>query len=135
MFLEWDEKYSVKVKELDTQHQILFDVINEMSEVVERGRDYLLIAGILDSMDLYTKAHFLLEEKYMQDHNYPDFDEHKKQHQHFIDSIERFKKDLQDVDFMDIPKDVARFLKTWLTSHILMVDMKYSAFFNEKGLT
>jgi len=36
---------------------------------------------------------------------------------------------------LGLPEDVMEFLKNWWVGHILHKDMKYSAFFNEKGLT
>lgn len=127
MFLEWDEKYSVKVESLDNQHRIIFDIINELSEAIENGKEYLVLDGILDSMESYAKIHFLSEEKYMEDCHFPGLDEQKKQHQFFIRSVGEYRKKLKD-DVVHLPEDIGEFLSSWWSSHILVQDMKYSSF-------
>jgi len=134
MFLEWEQKYSVGVKRLDDQHKILFSIINDMSEAIEKGDGNQALMHVLDSMASYTKVHFLSEEKYMKDYDYSDLNEHKNEHQHFIGRVDNFKKDFEGRK-SELSKDVMIFLKDWLTSHILVKDMKYSTFFNKKGLT
>jgi len=134
MFLEWDEKYSVKVKRLDDQHKILFNIINDVSEAMDAGEGNQVLGDILDSMASYSKVHFFSEEKFMQDCDYPDLDKHKKEHQYFVTRVQGFKKNLED-EKNALSKDVIDFLKTWLTEHILVKDAKYSTFLNEKGIT
>lgn len=133
MFLEWDEKYSVGVQRLDDQHKILFSIINDISEAIEGGGGNLSLGDVLDSMVSYTKVHFFSEEKYMRDYGYPDFNEHRKEHQYFVGRVESFKKELEGGPW-ELAEDVLEFLRKWLTAHISVKDMKYRVFFNKKGL-
>ena len=134
MFLEWEEKYGVGVKRLDGQHKILFSIINDMSEAIEKGEGNLSLRHVLDSMASYTRVHFFSEEKYMQDYGYLDFDEHRKEHQYFVNRVEDYRKELEGGK-LGLVKDVLQFLKKWLTAHILVKDMKYRSFFNGKELS
>jgi len=134
MFIEWDEKYSVKVKELDDQHKKLFAMLNEMSDAVEDGKGFLVVNKVVSSMTSYVKVHFTAEEELMQKYGYPEFQKHKTAHEQFVERVVSFEKGLDRRKF-GLPKDVLTFLKDWLTTHILKEDMQYSSFFSEKVLT
>lgn len=58
---------------------------------------------------------------------------HKIQHQKFIDSVTKFREEL-NAKKSGVSQEVLDFLKTWLSSHILVQDMKYGVFLMKKGL-
>ena len=132
MFLEWDEKYSVKVERMDEQHKILFHIVNDVSGLMDKEVESQAFDEVLDSMVSYANVHFFSEEKYMQDFNYPDLDAHRDEHAYFIRRVQEFKENSES-EKASLPKDIAQFLKTWLTAHILVKDMKYSTFITGGG--
>ena len=67
--LEWEEKYSVGVVEIDNQHKRMFEIINELFEainnkIIEEKLDKI-IAKVVD----YKDFHFTTEEKYFKEFN------------------------------------------------------------------
>ena len=46
-FIEWDEKYSVQVKEIDEQHQKLIGLINTLHDAMRDGKGRDVISGII----------------------------------------------------------------------------------------
>lgn len=138
MNLEWsDEKFSVKVKEIDEQHKKLFGFINRLDDLIKSDRSREKLSVLIEEMNDYAKYHFETEEKYFDKFEYPESDEHKSRHDHYETSIKGFRKRLEtlnDSDLIDFMYEILDYLQDWWIGHILHEDMKYSEFFNEHGL-
>lgn len=132
-YLAWDEKYSVGVKEIDSQHQKLIELINELHEAMKLGKGKDIMSQVLQSLIDYTATHFGTEEKYMTAFKYPQFSSHKLEHEKFVKKVLDFQKDYNSGK-LALTLDVMAFLKDWLVSHIQGTDKKFGPFFNEKGL-
>lgn len=129
----WNDSYSVKVKELDSQHKMLIDTLNELHEAMMNREAKEVIGGILKGLADYVGVHFSYEENLMQKHGYPSLDEHKKAHQAFVQKVVEFKKKFDGGHLM-LSMEVMNFLKDWLKNHIKGTDQKYSEFFKQKGV-
>lgn len=123
--IPWKNKYSVSVDSIDDQHKQLVNLINELnnSMLYEKGRDKIsqIIKGLVD----YTIFHFDYEEGLLKKNGYHDFDNHKKVHTKFIDTIKAFQHDFE-YNEKELSKEVMDFLKKWLIEHIMGTDQKYS---------
>ncbi len=121
----WTSKYSVGCDYIDEQHKKLIQIINELySNFMERSsRDKM--QKILDELVDYTVYHFNAEEKMLEEHGAGPSEEHKKQHQDFVNKIKVFQKRYELGDNV-LGLDIMNFLKDWLLNHILGTDMKYS---------
>jgi hemerythrin-like metal-binding protein len=131
---EWHDSYSVGVKELDNQHKMLIDTLNELFEAMRNREARAVIAGILKGLSDYVGVHFSYEENLMNKHGYPAFAEHKKAHEVFVQKVEDFYKKHEEGSLM-LSMEVMNFLKDWLKTHIKGTDQQYSGFFNQKGVT
>lgn len=131
--IEWDQKYSVGIHDLDEQHKQLIDIINTLHDA--RGVDNALesLSTILHSLVGFAARHFTAEEDYMVRFGYADYEQHRRLHDAFVQKVSDFHEDLND-SVPTLSEDVMFFLRDWLINHILGVDMKYSEFFKEQGL-
>lgn len=129
--LEWNNKFSVGVKEIDDQHKKLFNLINDARESIKSGLSKDNISDCIRKLDDYACYHFQLEEKYMEDNNYPNLEEHKLQHQEFIRGIKNFKDNLNPEKLMSA-YNILEFLINWITFHILESDKEYAYYINNK---
>jgi len=130
----WNEFFSVGVAELDEQHKKLVGMLNKLIEAenVEVGSE--IISDTLMKMSEYAKVHFATEEEYMLKYGYPGYDMQKQQHKEFKKKVAFTAFDTTEHQSY-VPMELVRFLKDWLTNHILKSDMGYRAFFNERGVT
>lgn len=126
-FLQWDEKYSVGVSELDEQHKQLIKILVELYEAMQAQKANEILGQIISKLVNYTKVHFSTEEKYMQQNNYPGFLEQKREHENFTAKVLAFKSDF-DSGKTAMTVSITAFLKDWLTNHILLSDKKYSPY-------
>jgi len=129
----WDDSFSVNVREIDEQHEKLFDLINSLYEAMKKGQSKEILPKIIDELFHYVEKHFSTEEKYFDRFNYPESESHKIEHYNFLKKVSEFKKSYEEGQ-KGLTIDIITFLQEWLVRHIKVVDKKYSAFFNENGL-
>lgn len=103
----------------DAQHQLLFEILDLIKEP---GAD----TRVLEKLRDYTENHFALEEKYMEELDYPGRRAHVESHDRFRIEIDQLLGS-EDPDplFMDI---IATYLTEWLKCHVFGVDKELEAF-------
>jgi hemerythrin len=89
--LTWNESYSVNVRELDTQHKKLIDLINDLHDGMKQGKGKEISGKVLNELVTYTGFHFKSEEKLFEKHGFPDTTKHKRQHDELVDQVMTFK--------------------------------------------
>jgi len=133
-FINWDDSFSVNVKEIDAQHKKLVNMLNELYDAMRQGKGKEILGKTISGLIEYTDVHFKTEEKYFDKFGYPETEQHKKEHSDFVQKVLDFKKDFESGK-LTLTVKVMNFLKEWLQNHIKGSDKKYSAFFNEHGLS
>ncbi len=127
--IEWDEKFSVGIQEIDNQHKKLFHIIDTVFEGVAERCDREMLERAFDEVLDYTRYHFSTEESYFEKYHYPDAEEHKKQHAKLIKETLELKREYMD-GAPGVTLELIDFLTRWLQQHILHHDKKYVPFFN-----
>jgi hemerythrin len=98
----------------DTQHQVLFDLIDQIKEVP-------FDREILTKLKLYAEHHFVLEETYMKLLDYPQADVHVEAHDRFREELAAMME--TDHSMSQILQDsLSDFLYRWLKLHVLGID-------------
>lgn len=121
--MEWKDKYSVGILEIDDQHKLLLRSFTALEEAIKLNQGWSNTHyAILDLIQL-ARMHFSFEEAIMRMFAYPGMEAHQKEHQSFfakLGSIERHSlKKSADVEMV-------QFLRGWLTTHILGSDRGYA---------
>lgn len=119
--IKWNAKYCVGVEEIDTQHQRLFALINQLVANFG-GNNRQEMANALEEMVNYIDYHFNCEEKYFKSH--PRYEDHRREHYEFVRKTLELQKDFLQKR-ADITRDVLQFLISWLKNHILGTDRKF----------
>ena len=140
---KWDEKYSVKVVELDDQHKRLIDLINKLYKAYLNSKNEDILSATLKELDTqfyvleelikYTLYHFETEEKYMVKYQYPGYELHKREHENLASKVNSLKNDFEKGEAIH-SKDIIMFLRDWLIKHILGSDKQYVPYLNKSGL-
>jgi len=131
--ITWNESLSVKIESIDDQHKKLIDMINDFYENISKRTNNENILVLLQGMKKYTVEHFGYEERYMRQYSYPEYEQHKHEHDNFIARVtaleEKFKKGTIILSY-----EITSFLKDWIKHHIQNSDMKYTSFFQNNGM-
>ena len=80
VFFKWSPDYNVNIKTIDNQHQELVNILNRLFIAVSMREGNKIIGSILEGLKSYTKTHFSLEERLMEQANYADIEAHKLEH-------------------------------------------------------
>lgn len=118
---EWSDDLSVGVHEMDDQHKELIIKINKL--VVDLSEDSPKAYQDFKDLAGFVVQHFKDEEEFMAKIEYPGLDTHKVIHTQLLEKVGEFEGDIKtgSVDKFKL----ITFLKMWLRSHIMGIDMKY----------
>lgn len=132
-FVEWSNELSVGIEEIDSQHKVLVDLLNEVHEAIQQGRTVEVTKSIIDRLDEYTRVHFAVEESLLRILHYQDYDRHKNDHDKLIAQLGDLRSKL-DKGKGAIGFELVFFLKNWLTKHIMEGDKRYAAYLLAQGV-
>ena len=93
--IEWENYYSVGISIIDKQHQKLIIIINDLADAMRQGKGREITKQIINDLKNYTLEHFTTEENYFKEFDYPDTEEHIKEHHDFIDKVNMFQTDFE----------------------------------------
>ena len=129
---QWDESYSVGHSEIDAQHKRLFQLADDMNTAMAAGKGKQLLSQTLANLINYTKGHFSSEERLMQRYNYPEYLQHKAEHDKLTAQVLAFQNDFSAGRTM-LSIDLMLFLKNWLSHHIGQIDRKVASYIKGKA--
>ena len=121
---EWNERYSVGIKELDEQHCQLFSIFYTLLEAGDIPQKAQEVADALAGLSAYTYEHFATEERYMAEWGYPGLANHIRIHNAFCKKVEALrsaKMANKDDNLMEILST----LYEWLITHVYSCDRQY----------
>jgi hemerythrin-like metal-binding protein len=130
---QWDEKYSVGIQSIDSQHKEIFAYLNRLLDAMKVGQADKVIYQIVIELEKYSIIHFQKEEFFFRRFNYSGTKEHIQEHQYFIQKVASLKSELR-AGKNAFSIDLLNFLKNWIENHILVVDKAYSDCFLKNGL-
>lgn len=133
VFVLWNESYSVGLNHIDDQHKRLVEVLNKVYESFIDQTIGKKLDEIINELIDYTKYHFKTEEELFEKSEYPDAEEHIKEHRGFVEKIEDFKAKL-DEGKTSLTFQLMNFLRNWLLNHIAVSDQAYAGYFRVKGI-
>ena len=132
--VNWDEKLSTDIPNIDNQHKQLVAMINKISDAMKNSTGNSILLEVLTELIEYTKTHFRYEEQYMEKIKYPKLKEHKDVHDHIVKQVSELYDKVSSGKYVSTVK-ISNMLKEWISDHILKVDMhyaKYTKYINEK---
>lgn len=120
----WDAHFVTSINQVDDQHHVLVDQINEFGDMLANGApDFDSIQKLLLNLAEYTVFHFKEEESLMRSHKIDDrhYDKHIYAHALFTDEVMSLKASLKPNDVKSATH-LLNFLTHWLAFHILGED-------------
>jgi hemerythrin-like metal-binding protein len=132
VFMPWTQDLELGIPTIDEQHKKLVAMINSLHRAVEKN-DAAGAKRVLQELVEYTGYHFGTEEKFFDQHGYPETEAHKTIHKKLVEKALAFTKKFDAGDEF-LAQELLIFLKDWLVSHICVTDRKYVPFLQSKGV-
>lgn len=127
--IDWSDKYSVGIPEIDTQHKQIVDEINKLAELVNKQEHSEEAHAVLRNIMVYATRHLSYEEDLLIDNDYPGYEQHHDCHNKYRLGFYSIFADPNEP--LENKMD---FLRQWWNQHILEEDMKYKPFFQENEI-
>jgi len=134
----WDHRYATGIKLVDDQHRELVTLTNQLYKAC-RTRDGTLgnvFKETMHKMVEYVHFHFTAENELLERSGYPEYPDHKKEHDSLIKDILTSVKSYEDGNKF-VPNSFVRTLKEWIFGHIAIKDHLYATYIRDqmnKGL-
>lgn len=131
--ISWNDSLSVGIDEIDEQHKILVQLLNDLNQAINENHGKEACLAILDRLVDYTRIHFAVEEALMRIFEYSDYENHKAAHEALIEEVLSMRHEITHTG-RKISIELLYFLKKWLTLHIVESDKRYADHFLSRGM-
>ncbi len=131
-FIDWTPRFSVGSPVLDQQHKTLIAIINKLHTAMQKGGVKDDMQRIFTELISYTESHFNAEEAMLRKIGYARLGSHHLQHVEFVQKARDLQAQLMAGKFT-VSIDLLRFLRTWLSDHIMGTDQQYAPFLAEQN--
>ncbi len=127
----WQEVFAIDGDVIDNDHMTLFGQINNFNRNIPRFQTTYQMMPILMTLQKYTQTHFKREERLQQLSGYPFREDHKREHDALIETLDgllkKAKKSNPD-NVTDVAIEIGSFLQEWLTGHVVENDLPMKPF-------
>jgi hemerythrin len=118
--IEWKDKYLLGNNLIDNQHLAFADLINKFIRAHKSGKENNYLDRLIMEIQKYGEFHFVSEENYMMERNYPGLEEHKIQH---VKLIEQFSLAVNYIELGTKNYDsFICFIVDWFKGHTVTQD-------------
>jgi hemerythrin-like metal-binding protein len=132
--IQWDDKrFTIGVRLIDAQHRTLVGLLNRTHAAMQEDDSFANLRAILEELQQYVLIHFRTEEDLMQLHGYPLTPAHEAEHDHLRMRTEQLLESCLHGN-TGVADQTLMFLRDWLITHILKVDMDLGRHLNGAGI-
>ncbi len=122
--IDFTDALRTGIEEIDSQHEVLIDIHNELVEAMQKNHGNRVMNEILARLFQYSKEHFQDEEALLEAHHYPELQKHRQRHLDLVKSIRRYIfRHTRSGE--RITHEMVDFIGKWITDHIMVEDMAY----------
>ena len=123
----WDNKLATGIELIDSQHMELVELTNKLYQACLSGDDGTVFKEAMGRMVNYVRFHFGAEQQLLERIHYPDYPDHKRQHDTLVKQIlDSVKAAGEGKSF--VANNFVRTLKEWIFGHIALADKQYSLY-------
>ena len=131
--LEWSPRLMVGEASIDTQHQQLVTLFNNLNAALHDPAQKNSLAKVLNELLDYTQYHFAHEAELMRNSAYPDEKAHLAQHDALVAKAVNYQNRFMSGEA--VGAELVNFVRDWLTGHILKTDKALAEYLNGKAVS
>jgi len=126
--IKWTPDLALGIEEIDAQHQELFRRADRFVSGL-KGSTRQDVGILLSYLRLYCVTHFGAEESWMRKVSYPGYEQHKAEHDRFIEHILELSREHERRGSPGLEAErVASWLEHWLEEHLSGTDRAFARF-------
>ncbi len=125
--IEWEEKFSVDVPELDAFQKELLERFNTLIDMKTNNEESKAVTNMISDINDFSKMYFAREEKLLRQRKYPDLESHSKSHRQFVRNSISLRREIAE-DINNLTIEVILELRDWLVDHIETSDSLFVPF-------
>lgn len=124
----WTNDYSVDTPLMDDHHKQLFNLMNKLTDVMDKGTAQTTIGSLLDELIKYSEYHFGEEERLMEQARYPGLYSQRVEHQAFLNKLREFRSKVANNPdgAIFVAAEASMVASDWLKFHIRKMDKGYA---------
>ncbi len=128
----WKSDYEIGIPIIDTQHKQLFRFNDELTNAVKTGLKSSAIDTLLTQIGQYVARHFAMEEKYMEEVNYPKMAEQLQAHTAFIACFNEIQAEFNAQGLTPaLVNRIRKELSEWINDHITGIDQLFGNYYRD----
>ena len=123
--IKWSEDLRLGIKDIDEQHQWLFECLARLQESATKGTTDSAVKAALIELGDYVSIHFFMEEGLMRSQQYPELAAHALEHELISRELEELRR---RADGFETFGNTVMLLNDWLVNHIGSSDRRFASF-------
>jgi len=127
--IDWNDSFSVGVDEMDGQHKVLIEMINDLIDCATAETEAGELSYMVVRMMNYSLQHLNREEELLKMAGYAELEEHLKLHNDYRLNVENLCS-ADNFGITPVAPALLEYLANWWTDHILVEDKKYTECLN-----
>jgi hemerythrin len=128
--ISWTEELAIGYEPIDEDHRAIFATADRLQADMAEEPEHSIVGQVLVELIEHTGGHFLREEVLMRAVGFPEYEQHRLQHQLMMQAVNSLHRRFMD-GRRNISADVAEFLQKALVPHILKADAQLGRFMRE----
>jgi hemerythrin len=134
--MEWNEKLSIGINTIDSQHRELFKRINNLVNAIKQHRCKEEIDGTIKFLEDYARVHFAEEERHMRETGYAGLAEQQEEHKKYLAALAELKAQASRPrvkgSSYDLSATTNQVVVDWIVDHIMKTDMIFGEYIRHR---
>lgn len=130
----WKPEYSMGVDIVDKHHKRFVELINALLNIINKESCNTDISLIFHKLIVYAESYFFDKAMYFKKYNFPQSENHKQEHEIFLQKIIEFRKAYNSDNYKNLCRVMVNFMINWFENHLMVNDKEAAQYFVDKGI-
>ncbi len=120
--MQWQQKYLMNNESMDQTHKEFIELVEQLNSA--KGEAFI---ALFHSLKAHTKAHFDMEQQWMEGSKFTSIAEHKDDHQRILGELNQMEKRLRPATLPLVKAWASERLPQWFDLHVATMDSALAA--------